>query len=153
MALIQHSYNSFRSLQLFILLFNTVNRHVIFTGKLLCICVGITSGYAAIAHFKDHLIVGVMYCVLFTNVFLSYSLIYGKGFKVSDTFQRAKNLLRLNATKNGRSFERKILEKQLKSIPAVGIKVGEFHMLERTSTPVFLHYVLTNIVNMLVAFG
>ena len=33
---------------------------------------------------------------------------------------------------------------------AVGIK---FHMLERTSTPVFLHYVLANIVNMFVVFG
>ena len=38
---------------------------------------------------------------------------------------------------------------QVRSIPAsVGIKVGDFHMLERVSTPVFVHYVITNIVNL-----
>ena len=153
MSLLQRSYKSIRNLQLFIGLFNQVNRHVIFTGKLLSIGVGITGGYAAIAHFKDYPIFGVMYYVLFVNVLMSYTLIYEKGFNVSDMFQRARHLLRLHATKNGRSFERKILERQLKSIPTVGIKVGEFHMLERTSTVVFLDYVLKNIVNMLVAFG
>ena len=153
MASIQQSCNSIRSLQLFIGLFNIANRHFIFTAKLLCIGVGIISGYAAIAHYKDHPVFGVMYYAIFTDVFLIYALIYEKGFKVSDGFQRAKNLLRLHATKTGRSFERKILEKQLMSIPTVGFKVCEFHMLERTSTPVFLHYVLTNVVNMLVAFG
>ena len=68
-------------------------------------------------------------------------------------FEKTKNLLWSSATRNGRASGRRILEKQVKSIPPVGIKVGEFHMLERASTPVFLHYVLTNIVNMLVAFG
>ena len=84
---------------------------------------------------------------------LIYALVYQKGFMVSYEFQRAKNLLLFRATRNGRRLERKVLEKQLMSIPAVGIQVGEFHMLERTSTPIFLDYVLKNIVNMLVAFG
>ena len=94
-----------------------------------------------------------MYYVMFIDVALIYMLIYEKGFKVSDTFQRAKDLLRFHAARQGRSFQWKILEKQFMSIPSVGIKVGEFHMLERISTPVFVNYVLTNIVNMLVVFG
>ena len=48
---IQRAYNSNRSLQMFILLLNIVNRHVIFMVKLLEIGIAITSGYAAIAHF------------------------------------------------------------------------------------------------------
>ena len=140
-------------MQLFIGSFNTANRHFIFTTKLLTISVGIVSGYAAVAHFKDHLISGVMYYVLFIDVSFIYALIYEKGFKVSDTFQRTKNLLRFHAARHERSFERRILEKQLMSIPTIGMKVGEFHMLERTSTLVFLDYVLKNVVNMLVVFG
>ena len=152
MTRIQRAYKSICSLQIFILLFNKVNRHIIFAEKLLCIGCSITGGYAAIAHFKIHPIFGVMYYVIFIDASLIYALVYEKGFQVSDTFQKAKTLLRFHATRNGRVGERKILEKQFMSIPPVGIKVGEFHSLERTSTPVFLHYVLMNVVNMLMAF-
>lgn len=138
---------------MFVLLFNIVNRNFIFTLKLLAIGIAITSGYAGIAHFKDYPIFGIMYYVLFIDVTIMYMLMYEKGFQVTDMFQHAKKLLQFQTTKNGRVGGRKILEKQFKSIPPVGIKVGEFHMLERTSTPVFLNYVLTNVVNMLVAFG
>ena len=48
--------------------------------------------------------------------------------------------------------ERNVLNRQLKSVPSTGIKVREFHVLERTSTLVFLHYVFVNVVNMLVTF-
>ena len=153
MATIQEVYKSIRRIQLFICLFNMVNRHVIFTLKLLYIGIAITGGYAAIAHFKDYPIFGIMYYVMFIDVSLIYTVIYEKGFLVAETFQKAKHLLRFEATKNGRVGVRKILEKQFMSIPSVGIKVGEFHALERASTPIFLHYVLTNVVNMLVAFG
>ena len=152
-APIQRAYKSIRSLQMFILLFNIVNRDFIFTLKLLEIGISISSGYAAIAHFKDYPIFGVMYNVVFMGSSLLYMLIYGKGYKVSDTFKNAKTLLGSHVRRNGMAGGWKILEKQLLSIPPMGIKVGEFHVLERTSIPTFLHYVLTNIVNMLVAFG
>ena len=135
------------------MLFNTVNRYIIFTMKLYYIGVGITSGYAAIAHFNDYPVFGVVYYVSCIDVCLIYTLVYQKGFMVSDEFERAKNLLRLIAVRNGNTLQRKILKRQLMSIPSVGIKVGGFHMLERTSTPIFLDYVLKNVVNMLVAFG
>ena len=59
-------------------------------------------------------------------------------------------MLRLHATCNGREGSGKVLAKKIMSVPPMAIKVYEFHMLERTSTPVFLHYM--NVVNMLVAF-
>ena len=146
------AYRSLRCLQLYVELLNTVHENIIFTWKLLSIGVSITCGYAAIAHFQDYPIFGFMYYVLFIDASVIYMLIYEKGFKVPDTFHKAKKTLRLHGKMCGRTHQWKILDRQLASIPSVGIKVGEFHMLERTSTPVFLHYVLTNIVNMLVAY-
>ena len=70
MARMQRSYKSIRSLQLFIGSFNVAHRYVIFTIKLFSIVVGIISGFAAIAQFQDHPIFGVMYYVLFADVFL-----------------------------------------------------------------------------------
>ena len=120
--------------------------------KLFCIGVSIVTGYAAIAHFTEYPIFGVMYYALFFDGILIYALLYEKGFKVAALFQKAKATLILNSRRCMNGTEWKVLNRQVRSIPVVGIKVGEFHMLERTSTPIFLHYVLTNIVNMLVAY-
>ena len=146
-------YLHLRALQLYITALNCVNQHLIFTWKMLSLGLCISSGYAAIAHFQEHPVFGVMYYVLFLEAALVYMLLYQKAFKVPVRFQTAKSLLRLNGSRLGNKAERKLLEKKAMSIQPVGVKVGEFHTLERISTPLFLHYVLHNIVSMLVAYG
>ena len=149
------TYKSLRCLQLYIALLNNVNRNLIFTWKLLCIDVSIISGYAAIAHFKDHPIFGAMYYFIFFNASLVYILVYDQAFKVPDLFGQAVRVTLLRVGKQrepGLAVKKKVLDRQLKAVPAVGVKVGEFHTLERISTPVFLNYVLNNVVSMLVAF-
>ena len=146
------AYMSLRRLQLFVTFLNLFNRHIIFTWKLFCISTCIVSGFAAISHFNEHPVFGVMYYVIFFDALLIYVLLYEKGFKVAALFQQVKGILILQARKGVAGEDWKMLKRKMRSIPAIGIKVGEFHMLERTSTPVFLHYILTNIVNMLVAY-
>ena len=141
-----------RHLQMYITLLNLVNRNLIFTVKLLAIGICILSGYAAVAHFEDYPVFGVMYYVLFFEVGMVYTTLYAKAFKVPDLFGEAKALLRVRIGRLANRAERKIWQMEVMSIPSVGIQVGEFHTLERTSTPVFLHYVLSNMVNMLVAY-
>ena len=74
MSQFRHEFNSLRRLQLYVGFLNLVNRNVIFTYKLFCIGACIVFGYAAIAHFTDHIIFGVMYHVLFFNDLLLYVL-------------------------------------------------------------------------------
>ena len=120
--------------------------------KLLCIASCIFSGYAVIAHLKEYPIFGIMYVFIFFDLSLAYLFVYEKAFQVPAHLARVKSLLKACAVRYRNKGERKLLTSQVNSIPEVGIKVGEFHVMERTSTPVFLHYVLTNIVSMLVAF-
>ena len=124
-----------------------------FTWKLFCIGTCIVTGYAAIAHFTDYPIFGIMYYAIFFDVLVIYSLLYEKGFKVAALFDETKATLILQARNGMNGTDWKVFKRQVRSIPTVGVKVGEFHMLERTSTPVFLHYVLANVVNMLVVYG
>ena len=146
-------YGELRCLQLYIQVLNVVNRKLIFTWKLVCIGIGITSGYAAIAHFSLYPIFGVMFYVLFFEVAVIYAIMYEKAFQVSDLMAKARMALRMRGQQGLLSkAQRNDWARKLRSIPAVGIQVGEFHLMERTSTPVFLHYALTNIVNMLVTF-
>ena len=115
----------------------------------------IISGYAAIAHFTSHPIFGTMYYFIFFDVALIYMVLYEKAFKTPDLVKQVVQgtLLQLGKQRKVSMVEAKILKRQLESIPAVDIKVGRFHAMERTSTPVFVNYVLVNIVNMLVAFN
>ena len=147
------SCRELKCLQLYVQLVNIVNQDLIFTWKLLSLGVCIASGYAAISHFGDHPVFGIMYCMLFVDSALIYILIYDKAFKVPALFGRAKMLIDLTAGVQGgkQRCQRMILKRQLAGIPQVGIKVGEFHTLERNSIPLFLDYVLTHVVGMLVA--
>ena len=129
-----------------------VDRHHIFTAKLVCVGSCIVCGYAAIAHFEDQPVFGTMYSAILINCALIYCLIYGNAFRNCALFERVKGALRLCASANGRKIERKMIMAQIESIPAVGIQVGDFQMMEKTSTPIFLHYVLINVVSMLVAY-
>ena len=65
----------------------------------------------------------------------------------------AKSVLEVEASRVLSKAEMRMMRRQVRSIQPEGIKVGEFHTLEWTSMPSFLHYVLYNVVNMLVAFG
>ena len=149
---LETAYNSLRHLQLFVTVLNTCNHNLIFTWKVLSLGFGIFSGYAAVAHFKDQPVFGIMYGVIFFDSVLTYTIMYGKGFKVPDLFDNAKRAIRLSS-KRVTIERRKLLERQVGSVPPVGIKVGNFHMLERTSTPAYLDFVMNNVISMLVAYG
>ena len=137
---------------MYMTLLNIVSRELIFTWKLLSLGVGIFSGYAAIAHFNHQPVFGVMYYAMLFDCVLIYTQVYEKAFRLPSQLERVKTLLKLRGTNYGNRAERKLLSRRVNSIPAMGVRVGDFHVLERTSTPLFLHYVLTNIVNMLVAY-
>ena len=141
-----------RRLQLFVTILNLVNRYLIFTCKLHCIGLAIVTGYAAIAHFTEYPVFGVMYYVIFFDLLLMYALVYEKAFKVAELFEKAKSTLILQSRRSVGGVDWNVLRRQVRSVPPVGIKVGDFHMMERNSTPVYLHYILTNVVNMLVVF-
>ena len=140
-----------RELQLYVSFVNEVHSYIIFTFKMYCISLCIVTGYAAVAHFSENHLFGVMYYILFIDCLCLYALIYDKAFQIPRLFDKALKGIMLRLCLNfPRGRMREYHEKQLRSVPRVGVKVGGFHTLERTSTLVFIHHVFTNIVNMLV---
>ena len=125
-------------------------KNLIFSSKLLCTSICIFSGYAVIAHFKEYPIFGIMYVSIFLDLSLAYLLVYEKAFRVPALLAKVKRILKVCARRHGNKLQRKLLTSRVNSIPVVGIKVEDFHILDRTLSPVFIHYVLTNVVSMLV---
>ena len=155
----QETYKTLRFLQLYVQVLNIINRYVIFTWKVLCLGVSIFCGYAAIAHFAQHPVFGIMYYVLFITATMDYTIIYERAFKTQALFKQVvsvamtQTLMAMDRKSVRHIWTNKILTRQFRSIPSLGIKVGEFHMMQRTSTPAFLDFVLTHIVSMLMAFA
>ena len=145
------AYKALRCLQIYIRMLHNVNENLVFSYELLSIGACIFSGFASLAHFAKHPVYGMMYFVIFSEMILISSMIYGKGFKIPVLFQNAQASIRLHLNYLGKKVQRKLLPRKVMSIPPVGIKVGDLQSLERTSTSVFLQYVLSNIVSMLVA--
>ena len=149
---------SIRSLQLHLTLINIANHHVIFAFKLLAIGVCVTNGYAAaVAHVQEYLVFGLMYSVLFVDLAVSYIIVYEKAFAVPKLFDEAvTQICHRLALRRVRSIcycmEERVLERQFRAVRRVGVKIGDFHTLERTSSPIFVDFVLKNVVNMLVIF-
>lgn len=106
-------------------------------------------GYGAIAHFGEHPVFGVMYYDILFNIIFIYTLIFERAFKIPQLFDQATKHALLRMRGNGTP----VLSRQLLSIPPIGVQVGHFHKMERVSTLIFVDFVLTNIVSMLVAYG
>ena len=144
-------YKSLRCFQLYMGMMNLINCFLIWTWKVLCMATGVGTGYAAIVHFSDYPLVGFMYYVILLDCVFMYTFIYDKAFQIPALFERATENVMLHLLNRRRPQLSKILQRLMRSIPRMGIKVGEFHMMERESTLNILHYVLSNIVTVLVA--
>ena len=114
---------------------------------------GSTGVVSLMAHFMNHPVYGIMYVVLFLNCTLLYVLVYDKAFRTPSLLEQVKGTFRLQLNRERNSFQRKIMDRRVMSIPMLGVKVGAFHVMERKSSPVFLHYVLSSIVSMLLAYA
>ena len=84
---------------------------------------------------------------------LIFSVMYERAFFVTELVQRAKLQLNMAITQafdiDGRT--KKYMRKRVDSVPAVGIKVSNFHKFERASTPSFLDFVIRNVAGLLLS--
>lgn len=104
-----------------------------------------------IAHYYESEIFGIVYCVLFSALFIIYSIIYEKAFAIPGEIERTKRniILRAERSRYSQGVKHSIVL-QVRSVWPGGIQVGRFHVFERASTPIFVDFVLRNIVNLVV---
>ena len=138
-----------RRTQLFVGLFNRANCYPIFCLKLVCITLCIVSGYSIILHAHESPIFGTISVYIFMVYGSWYTVLYAKAFKVPDMVDNAKKILLHRVARIQAKASRRQLRRRIRSIPDFGIKVGQFHMFEKLSTPAFIGFVLQNIVGLL----
>ena len=149
----QQSYKGLRKLQLNVMLFNEGNSYLIFTFKLLCIYLAVSCGLGAIYCFdynKSYVLLSGLLCC---DIIGLYGIVYEKAFAIPTGVESLRNELLVIVHKKRTTLLRRegmIMLRKIRSIPNFGIRVGDFHMMERTSTPIFIDFVIRNVVNLLV---
>ena len=139
-------------IQLVVNLFNVGHRNVTYCIKLLFITGSIVNGYGAIAHGGEDFVFLLLSSAIGCELAFLYAFLCEKAFAIPEGLEDVKRELSLAIQSTKNAALKTVVHKELKSTPSFGIKVGEFHMLERESTPIFVDNVLRNIVNLLVTF-
>ena len=139
-----------RELQHWAALFNILNSQGIFFVKLFCISGGTMWGHSALTSW-DHLPHAMVSSIMFSDTLVLYSVLYEKAFAVPDEFETAKKAMLMGITSSRLGLVcRAHVKRCLRSVPNAEIRVGSFHTFERLSTPIFVDFIITNVVGLLV---
>src|SRR4051794_3260101 len=87
--------NTGKTLQIYVMWINTVHRYPIFVFKIVSLGACITSGYAAIAHFNEHPLFGIMYYAILIIVAIIYCVLFDRAFAIPRMFQAATRQMML----------------------------------------------------------
>ena len=149
-----------KELALFIEIFNHCFPPCIFALKLMCLGGAILFYFFTIRHFQDFPFLALFTGYIAVLLTLVYGILYQKAFSIPEKMELLKNGF-LNSAQKSTSTTTlddkspRILSemnREIRGIRNVGVKVGSFHTLERESTPNFVDFVLRNVVSLLVTF-
>ena len=141
-----------RRLQMLILVYNGGYRHVHFIIKFIALFYFIAGSAFGIIIINSNPTISFLYLFFGGEMALIYSILFQKAFAIPVLTKKVKNKL-ANAVKGSTDTgSRPYLAAWVRSIPTIGIKVGNFHLFERMSTPNFLSFGIKNITRIVIAY-
>ena len=149
-ARLRMAYKKCRHLQLFLSFYNKINATFLYCVKLVALFIAISHGYFTIKYFDRNAFLGMYNLYLCLNAQMAYGLMFKTAFGIPNGVKgcRKEVLERCKGGKNGRGV---YVAKALESVPAIGVEVGSFHEVERNSTLIFINFVVTQMVGLLIS--
>ena len=147
-------YQHLRLVQLKMALFNQVNEWPVFGVKLLCNGCNLVFGFAAIQIFHGDRPLSAISAIIVLESLGVFHTIYSQGFSIPRRMKRLRSSLVMKLGKFDfvTDQRRGILKRQVESIGNVAVRVGQFHYLERISTPRYLDFCVKNIMRLVMAY-
>ena len=134
--------------------FNDSQKISIFLFKIVSIGNTIQCGSAAVQFFHGTPTLTLFNASTAVVSVLVFIFLYDKGFSVPRRVAKLQKLqiyqLRMSASLGER--DKKIMTRQWKSVGRIGIMVGNFHYLQRMSTPNYLDFCVKNLVRLVITF-
>ena len=138
-------------------LFNQIFSSSIFANKVAAIGLVILCGSAATQYFYESPFLAMSNVFFAFDAMLICNILYDRGFAIRRQFMTLKKLvlLKMKLKLAQGTHDTEIAHRMLKGIESVrviAVRVGEFHYLQRLSTPTFLDFCTKNIVRLIMAF-
>ena len=144
-----------KKLQLEMSLFNQIFATSIFAIKIGAIGFVILCGFGATQYFHENPFLAISHAFFALDAVLIYNILYDRGFAIPRHFAALKKSillkLKLKATHQGtiQTQSQLSIAKGVKSVRVMAVRVGEFHYLQRLSTPTFLDFCIKNIMRLI----
>ena len=130
-------------------LFNRCMSSVIFAFKILMLNLCILGFAAALKLFSsNHPVFALFYFILGANALIAYPGVFNDAFRISSYLDVLETRLYAKGSKCGR---RMWMNRNGRNSMKQGMKTGNFQILERESTLIFVYFVSTAIANLLLA--
>ena len=144
---------SLNTVKLEVSLWNIGLAHIVFISKVLALTSSILGGYIMIYDIKESNYWWSLLALLFLLLGLSaYIGMYNYAFQIPQSIQRLKDEVLTQSQALTSPDQRRELRMRLAGIPKIGIRSSGFQYIERASTLIYIDYVATQIVNLLLAF-
>ena len=139
-------------MKLFLGLFNKVTARPLFILKLQILVMVILGGFSTIRLTHSNPLLASVYFMGTLNAAIAYISMFQLAFQVTGGVECLKKVIEVKSIGLPFPWARSYLERILRSIPVLAVNVGGFHEAERESVPIFLDFVVKQIVNLLLTF-
>ena len=154
----------YRRLQLLLQIFNECHSSIIFLIKIYCLTAEVAFTYFGVRYFNDNRTTSMYNIILALYAILSYVIVYDRAFDITlhVKISHLKSELLATTIPLSRLFRfvparkdvgrNRLLRRSIRSFPTVGIQIRPFGVMERSSTPEFLNFVIEKTATLLVTF-
>ena len=151
-AVLKDGMRTLRELELHLKFFNLGFADVLWGIKVAGLPTTILAGFSAIRLIHTNPAVGCLYAYIFLGYSIFYIGIFQFAYKVTE---KLEELVKRMETMSGsliNPHEKKYWARVLRSIPRMGMNLGEFSQVEREAVPIFIGFAVNQIVSLLLAF-
>ena len=139
-------------IHLIVNIYNVGTAGVIFVHKICNLTGGIVSLYFGIRLVFVQPLVSLLFLYAAFNFITFYTVMWDNASLIPDMIKEVTDQLDMMIARSQVQTTRQYWRRVSISVPCVGVKVGVFRNMERDSTIVFMDFVVTNVVSLLVSF-
>jgi hypothetical protein len=156
---LEKSWRELRKLQLLLQLFNGLSSNTVLAIKTGSNALTVLSLFFAVRYFHERFLLSLFYSAVALNVSVFFIGLYDGTFSIPLNMKGLKGRVKMAARLSASALQdpeevrrMRVIQKGIRSIPPLGIKVGVFNTLQRQTTPNFVMFVLFNLGRMIVTF-
>ena len=149
---VRDGYRLARKVHLAMTIYNVSTARVVFANKLLNLSGGIVGLYFFVRLVLIQPVLAMFFFALAFDCITYYTVTWDNASLIPVMLKELKDQVRLATASDRADHNGRYMIRAIRSIPDIGMSVGGFRCMERDSTLIFMDFVLSNVLSLLMAF-